>query len=94
MKLAVFGATGRTGLPLVRQALAKGYKVKALVRTPSKLTIQDERLELVQGDAMNAADVERTIEGTDAVLSVLDHSKGSPDDLQTVATRSALSSRR
>ena len=30
---------------------------------------------------------ERTVEGTDAVLSVLGHAKGSPDDLQTVATR-------
>ena len=90
MKLAIFGATGRTGLPLVRQALAKGYTVKALVRTPSKLTIEDPRLTVIQGDATNAADVERTVEGTDGVLSVLGHAKGSPDDVQTVATRAIV----
>jgi uncharacterized protein YbjT (DUF2867 family) len=40
MKLAIFGATGRTGRPLVQQALEAGHEVVALVRTPAKLTLQ------------------------------------------------------
>ena len=87
MKLAVFGASGRTETLLVRQALAGGHEVKALVRTPAKLGFEDERLELIQGDALDAAAVERTVEGTDAVVSALGHTKTSPKDLQTVATR-------
>ena len=87
MKLAVFGASGRTGRPLVEQALARGHEVRALVRDPAKLPLQHERLVLVRGDAMNAADVASTVAGTDAVLSVLGQTKGSPKDLQTVATR-------
>lgn len=87
MKLAIFGASGRTGKPLVEQALAQGHEVRALVRDPAKLPLQHERLLLISGDAMNAADVAGTIEGTDAVLSALGQTKGSPKDLQTVATR-------
>ena len=35
--LAIVGATGSTGLLLVEQALARGYKVIAPVRSPQKL---------------------------------------------------------
>ncbi|MDQ6660716.1 MAG: NAD(P)H-binding protein, partial [Chloroflexota bacterium] len=70
MKLTIFGATGRTGLQLVQQALEAGHGVVALVRTPAKMPIQHERLTLMQGDAMNPADVEKAVQGADAVLSV------------------------
>lgn len=87
MRLAVFGASGRTGRPLVERALAEGHTVRALVRTPTKVGLQDARLELIQGDATDAAAVARTVQGADAVVSVLGHVKGSPKDVQTVATR-------
>jgi len=87
MKLTVFGATGRTGLPLVEQALAAGYHVMAFVRDPDKMPIQHERLTLVQGDALNAADVDRAVAGADAVLSTLGQTKSSPNNIQTMATR-------
>ena len=86
MRLAIFGGTGKTGKPLVEQALAQGYDVTALVRTPSKLPIESPSLTLVQGDATDPMDVDRVIIGADAVLSALGHVKGSPDNVQTVAT--------
>ena len=39
MKIVVFGASGRTGLQVVEQALAAGHQVTAFVRTPSKIGI-------------------------------------------------------
>ncbi len=97
MKLAIFGASGRTGIPLVQQALDEGHEVVAFVRSPEKLTEQlassyanHAQLHVVQGDAMNANDVERAIanngQPVDAVLSGLGHAKGSPPNVQTVAT--------
>lgn len=85
MKLAIFGATGRTGKPLVEQALKAGHEVVVLVRTPSKLIIQHPKLTVLQGDAMNPADVDKVVQGSDAVISVLGQSKDSPRDMQTVA---------
>lgn len=90
MKLAIFGAAGRTGIPLVQQALEGGNDVVALVRTPSKLSIKNERLTMVQGDAAHLADVERAVQGADAVLSVLGHVKGSEPDILTQAIRNII----
>lgn len=90
MKLAIFGATGRTGVPLVQQALEYGHSVMALVRTPTKVSLKNESLTLIQGDSLNASDVEKTIQGADAVISVLGQSKTSSHDLQTASTRNII----
>lgn len=90
MRLTVFGASGRTGRPLVQQALDAGHDVVAFVRDPAKLPLQHERLKVVQGDVTKLVDVEPAVEGSDAVLSTLGQSKGSPKDLQTVATRNIV----
>ncbi|MCL7455294.1 MAG: SDR family oxidoreductase [Anaerolineae bacterium] len=78
MRLAIFGATGRTGKLLVAQALEAGHEVVALVRTPSKLAIEDERLSLIQGDVQDPAQVQSAIAGSDAVLSVLGPTSNEP----------------
>lgn len=90
MKLAIFGASGRTGRPLVQQALDAGHSVNALVRTPATFPMQHERLTVVQGDAMDLDAVEKVVRGTDAVLSVLGQTKGSPKDIQTMATKNII----
>lgn len=81
MKLSIIGATGRTGKPLTRQALDNGHEVIALVRTPSKMDIQNENLTCVEGDALSRQDIEKAVQNADVVLNVLGHTKNSPDDL-------------
>ena len=90
MRVAIFGASGRTGRPLVEQALAAGHEVKALVRDPSKLQKGGERLVVIRGDVLDAARVEETIAGTDAVLSALGQTKGSTRDVQTRGTENIV----
>lgn len=85
MQLTVFGASGRTGVPLVEQALAGGHSVTAFVREAAKLPVSDEALTVVEGDAYTGAGVAEAVAGVDAVISVLGQSKSSPDDLLTVA---------
>ncbi len=36
VRIAIFGATSRTGVPLTEQALAAGHDVVALVREPAR----------------------------------------------------------
>jgi putative NADH-flavin reductase len=71
MRVIVFGATGNTGSALVERALAEGHTVTAFVRDPNKIKTQNERLSVVQGDALNADDVNRAVVGHDAILSAL-----------------------
>lgn len=81
MKFAVLGATGRTGRPLLDQALADGHEVVALARTPSTLDTAHERLTVVQGDALDPDAVGRVVAGADAVLLTLGHAEGSPKNV-------------
>jgi len=85
--IALFGGSGKTGQEFLSQALEKGHYVKALVRTPKKLVQSSDQLEIIQGDVLNPADVARTVEGTDMVISLFGHVKGSPAGLQTQGTQ-------
>lgn len=69
MKLVVLGATGRTGLEIVRQGLERGHAMTALVRRPERLMNFRDRMTIVQGDLLDASELARVVEGQDAVLS-------------------------
>lgn len=73
MKLAILGATGGTGQELTKQALALGHTVKALVRSPDKVTTQHDQLEVVKIDLLNesAAALAEKLGKSEVVLSAL-----------------------
>ena len=68
MKLVVFGATGATGRQILQQALGARHEVTAFARNPAALTVKHPKLKVMQGDALDAARVSRTIAGQDGVL--------------------------
>ena len=70
MKIALFGATGRVGNEVLKQALAAGYEVIALVRSPEKLA-ENNNLTIIQGDVRDGAAVSHAISGVDVVFSAL-----------------------
>ena len=92
MKLTIFGATGRTGIPLVEQALSQGHHVTALVRDPKDLEMDYPNLTVVKGNILEASDVEKVVADAEAVLSVIGHVKGSPEHLQTEGTQNIIAS--
>jgi putative NADH-flavin reductase len=69
MKLLVLGATGGTGLEIVRQAVGRGHVVTALVRSPERLSPFAGRITIKQGDPLNSSQIEEVLKGQDAVLS-------------------------
>jgi putative NADH-flavin reductase len=69
MKLVVLGATGGTGLQIVREAIERGHSVTAFVRSPERLTAFRDRITIMQGDLLNSAELEQAVKGQDAVLS-------------------------
>lgn len=87
VRLTILGSTGRTGLPLVDRALDAGHDVVAFTRSPTKLGDRrgHERLTIVEGDATDADAVAEAVADADAVVSVLGHTDGAPEDLLTVA---------
>ncbi|KAK6312934.1 hypothetical protein J4Q44_G00162810 [Coregonus suidteri] len=71
MKIAVLGATGQTGQYLINQALQQGHTVTAIVRNPGKLTVQHEKLKVVEGNIFSEDSLKLHFQGQDAVVSCL-----------------------
>ncbi|MFF1878789.1 NAD(P)-dependent oxidoreductase [Leifsonia sp. NPDC058230] len=71
MNIAVFGANGGTGRLIVRQATEAGHTVTAVTRHPETFPIAHERLQVLAGDVNDLSDVERAIDGAEAVISTL-----------------------
>lgn len=69
MKIAIFGATGATGSELIKLAREMDYEVCCLVR--NKLEINHPFVQVIYGSIDNLTDVEQSIKGCEAVISVL-----------------------
>jgi uncharacterized protein YbjT (DUF2867 family) len=68
MRITVFGATGRMGHLLVRQALDAGHTVTAYARDPERLRIADPNLSVLAGQLDNDQAVLAAVQGADAVV--------------------------
>jgi putative NADH-flavin reductase len=71
MRLAIFGATGGTGLEVTRQALEHGHSVRVLVRNPNRMPLSNANMRIVLGNVLDHESVTKTVLGSDAVLSCL-----------------------
>ncbi len=71
MKLAIFGATGKTGRLVVARALAQGHQVTALARQRSKVQLQHAQLEVVEGAGDQPLAIAQVVRGADAVISAM-----------------------
>jgi putative NADH-flavin reductase len=71
MKLTIFAATGGVGRELLRQAVAAGHDVTAVVRDPGKLPAVRVRAVTADLAAADPAVLESAVAGADAVLSGL-----------------------
>jgi putative NADH-flavin reductase len=71
VKLLVIGATGRTGVKVVQQALARSHHVTAFVRSPENVSLKSDGLTVLKGDAMDENELFRAMQNHDAVVSTL-----------------------
>lgn len=72
MRLLILGANGRTGKCIVKEALARGHEVVALVRNADSLAPQ-AGLTVMEGTPTRAADYDQAAKGCDAVLVALNN---------------------
>jgi nucleoside-diphosphate-sugar epimerase len=98
MTTVVVGASGATGQLLVEQLLTRGQDVKAIVRSPDKLSKrvhEHANLSVIHAGILDLSDAEivRLVKGCEAVASCLGHTLsfrgifGRPRRLVTDATR-------
>ncbi|MFV2177581.1 NAD(P)-dependent oxidoreductase [Actinomadura sp. LOL_016] len=97
MRLTVFGATGGTGLQVVRRALTNGHEVTAVVRDPARLPadLRDRAdgpsLDIVRADVMDPDAVRPSVTGRDAVITAIGTREGrTPTTVCEDSTRSIV----
>lgn len=71
MRIAVLGATGPSGIQVVKEALQRGHEVRAIVRNPDKLVEKHDKLQVVKANIFDPDTMVPHLKGQDAVLSCL-----------------------
>ena len=69
LKLVILGATGATGLEVVRQATERGHSVTAFVRAPDRLGALRNQIAVKKGNLLDSPQLAQVIQGHDAVVS-------------------------
>ena len=69
LKLVVLGATGATGLEVVKSAVERGHLVTAFVRSPERLASFTDRIKVNKGNLLDRSQLAQVLEGHDAVIS-------------------------
>lgn len=69
--IALIGGTGMVGRHIAQQALDAGYRVRMLVRDPTKAPAYHPLLEIVKGDANDSAAIVEALLGCDAVINTI-----------------------
>ena len=87
MQLAILGASGKTGLLVCEQALAKGHEVTAFVRDPAKLGELADRVRVVEGTLEDSEALSSAVRGADAVVSALGTVDRNPNTVLSDGTR-------
>jgi hypothetical protein len=68
MRIVVFGASGKIGQAIVREALDRGHEVTAAVRDPERMTHSHQRLSVSVAQIDDAGSVAQTVAEHDAVI--------------------------
>jgi len=71
MKIAIIGASGHTGICIIKEALARGHDVIALARSPQKIEIINSKLEIRRADIFDAPSLIEALKGADAVITTV-----------------------
>jgi uncharacterized protein YbjT (DUF2867 family) len=90
MRIAVFGASGKTGRLVIELGLERGHDMVAFARGPSRLDPSHERLEVVEGDARDADAVLPAMRRSDVAISVLSLARPEDEPQQSEATRAIV----
>lgn len=77
--IVIIGASGYVGSAILKEALSRGHHVKAVVRHPEKMKVEDNLLQVVRGDINDPEEVRRLVDGMDAVVSAYNPGWKNPD---------------
>ena len=69
MKVAIYGATGKSGSRILKELVSRGHQVIAIVRDPAKLPQPGSDVVIKQDDLSDPKKIAAAVNGADAVIS-------------------------
>lgn len=81
--ILVLGGNGGIGKQCINEALAAGYYVTAVLRTPSKLNVVHPNLQVVKGDVTDPSSFTEYLRNSNVVISAIGVSGGITGDKPT-----------
>ena len=87
MKIALYGATGKSGSRILNELVARGHEVIAIARDPAKVAGMDGNVSVRRDDLSDAVKIAAAVEGVDAVVSAYAPPPHDPDALVGVTQR-------
>ncbi len=85
-QIVLIGASGFVGSAVLKEALSRGYQVKAVVRNPEKITEKSPDLIVVKADVTSPATVAQVVKGAGAVISAYNPGWTNPNIYQETLT--------
>ncbi len=69
MKVALYGATGKSGSRILKELISRGHQVVAIARDPSKVPLPEGSVSVRQDDLSDPRKIAAAVAGADAVVS-------------------------
>jgi putative NADH-flavin reductase len=90
MRIAIFGASGRIGGTVTREALARDHFVTAIIRDPARFQLTHERLTTATGDVTKPDSIASVVAGHDAVAAAISGRREALHAVVPIAARTLL----
>ena len=87
MKVALYGATGKSGSRILQELASRGHRVTAIVRDPARLPQQGPGVVVKQDDLSDPKKIAAAINGAEAVISAYAPPQDRPDEIVDVTQR-------
>ena len=87
MKVALYGATGKSGSRILKELVSRGHQVIAIVRNPAKLPQPGSDVVIKQDDLSDPKKIAAAVNGADAVISAYAPPQDDVDAIVAVTQR-------
>jgi putative NADH-flavin reductase len=87
VEIALYGATGKAGSRILKELVARGHRVTAIVRDPARLPQQGPRVQIKRDDLSDPRKIAAAVNGADAVVSAYAAPQKDPDAIVGVTER-------
>jgi putative NADH-flavin reductase len=87
VKVALYGATGKSGSRILKELISRGHQVIAITRDPSKVPQSEVGVSIRQDDLSDPKKIAAAVDGADAVVSAYAPPQDDPDAIVGVTQR-------